>query len=132
MRLQIVTPDRAVLDEEVDEVYAPGANGEFGVLPEHVTFLTSLDIGVLRYRAEGKDEFVAIAGGVTEVLDNVVTILADSAEKRDEIDLERAQAARDRALESMSLTMTPTEVLEARIRLLRALARIRAANRRSG
>lgn len=101
MRLQIVTPDRAVLDEEVDEVYAPGANGEFGVLPEHVTFLTSLDIGVLRYRAGGKDEFVAIAGGVTEVLDDVVTILADSAEKRDEIDLERAQKAAAAASEGL-------------------------------
>ncbi|HJN39523.1 MAG TPA: ATP synthase delta/epsilon chain alpha-helix domain-containing protein, partial [Chloroflexota bacterium] len=67
-----------------------------------------------------------------ELLGDTVTVLADTSERSDEIDLERAQAARDRALEAMSLTMTPTEVLEARIRLLRALARIRAASRRSG
>ena len=60
MRLQIVTPDKAVLDQEVEEVYAPGTNGEFGVLPEHVTFLTSLDTGILRYRVAGSDDYVAI------------------------------------------------------------------------
>jgi F-type H+-transporting ATPase subunit epsilon len=93
MRLQIVTPDQAVLDEEVEEVYAPGTNGEFGILPEHVTFLSSLETGVLRYRVSGKDEFVAIADGVTEVLDDIVTVLADSAEKSSAIDVERAKAA---------------------------------------
>lgn len=97
MRLQIVTPDKAVLDQEVEEVYAPGTNGEFGVLPEHVTFLTSLDTGILRYRVAGSDDYVAIAGGVTEVLDDLVTVLADSAEKKDEIDVERARDAASRA-----------------------------------
>ncbi|MEO2168269.1 MAG: ATP synthase F1 subunit epsilon, partial [bacterium] len=72
MRLQIVTPDQAVLDCEVEEVYAPGTNGEFGILPQHVTFLSSVETGVLRYRVAGKDEFVAISGGVTEVLDDLV------------------------------------------------------------
>lgn len=97
MRLQIVTPDKAVLDTEVEEVYAPGTNGEFGVLPEHVTFLTSLDTGILRYRVGGNDDYVAIAGGVTEVLDDLVTVLADSAEKKDEIDVERAREAAAKA-----------------------------------
>ncbi len=93
MRLQIVTPDQAVLDCEVEEVYAPGTNGEFGILPQHVTFLSSVETGVLRYRVAGKDEFVAISGGVTEVLDDLVTVLADSAEIGSAIDVERAQAA---------------------------------------
>jgi F-type H+-transporting ATPase subunit epsilon len=93
MRLQIVTPDQALLDCEVEEVYAPGTNGEFGILPKHVTFLSSVETGVLRYRVAGKDEFVAISGGVTEVLDDLVTVLADSAEIGSAIDVERAQAA---------------------------------------
>ncbi|MFP6665637.1 MAG: F0F1 ATP synthase subunit epsilon [Deltaproteobacteria bacterium] len=93
MRLQIVTPDRAVLDCEVEEVYAPGTNGEFGILPEHITFLSSLDVGALRYRIAGKDEFVAVSGGVTEVLDDSVTVLADTAEKSAAIDIERAKVA---------------------------------------
>lgn len=86
MRLQLVTPDRQVLDTEIEEVYAPGVEGQFGVLPEHVNFLTALDTGELRYRVDGKDHWVAVAGGVAEVLHDDVTILADSAEMADEID----------------------------------------------
>ena len=108
MRLQIVTPDKAVLDQEVEEVYAPGTNGEFGVLPEHVTFLTSLDTGVLRYRVAGSDDYVAIAGGVTEVLDDLVTVLADSAERKDEIDVERARDAAARAEASLEANIPGT------------------------
>jgi len=101
MRLQIVTPDKAVLDQEVEEVYAPGTNGEFGILPQHITFLTSLDVGVLRYRAEGKDDFVAISGGLTEVLDDSITVLADAAERRHEIDVDRARVAEETANQEM-------------------------------
>ena len=101
MRLQIVTPDKAVLDQEVEEVYAPGTNGEFGILPQHITFLTSLDVGVLRYRAEGKDDFVALSGGLTEVLDDSITVLADAAERRHEIDVDRARVAEETANREM-------------------------------
>lgn len=101
MRLQIVTPDKAVLDQEVEEVYAPGTNGEFGILPQHITFLTSLDVGVLRYRAEGKDDFVAISGGLTEVLDDSITVLADAAERRHDIDVDRARVAEETANREM-------------------------------
>jgi F-type H+-transporting ATPase subunit epsilon len=101
MRLQIVTPDKAVLDQEVEEVYAPGTNGEFGILPQHITFLTSLDVGVLRYRAGGKDDFVAISGGLTEVLDDSITVLADAAERRHEIDVDRARIAEEAANREM-------------------------------
>ena len=101
MRLQIVTPDKAVLDQEVEEVYAPGTNGEFGILPQHITFLTSLDVGVLRYRADGKDDFVAISGGLTEVLDDSITVLADAAERRHEIDVDRARIAEEAANREM-------------------------------
>ncbi len=93
MRLQLVTPDRQVLDTDIEEVYAPGIQGQFGVLPEHVNFLTALDTGELRYRTGGKDHWVAVAGGVAEVLADNVTILADSAELAGEIDPEEARAA---------------------------------------
>ncbi len=93
MRLQLVTPNRQVLDTEIEEVYAPGTQGEFGVLPQHVNFLTSLDTGALRYRTDGKDHWVAVSGGVAEVLADGVTILADSAELAEEIDLDAAKAS---------------------------------------
>lgn len=93
MRLQLVTPDRQVLDTDIEEVYAPGIQGQFGVLPEHVNFLTALDTGELRYRTSGKDHWVAVSGGVAEVLTDAVTILADSAELAEEIDLEAAEAS---------------------------------------
>lgn len=92
MRLQLVTTDRQVLDTDIDEVYAPGIRGQFGVLPQHVNFLTALDTGELRYRLDGKDQWVAVSGGVAEVLGENVTILADSAELAGEIDVELARA----------------------------------------
>ena len=96
MRLQLVTPDRQVLDTEIEEIYAPGIRGQFGVLPEHVNFLTALDTGALRYRADGKDQWVAVSGGVAEVLGESVTVLADGAEVAGQIDAEAvtAEAAR--------------------------------------
>ena len=93
MRLQLVTPDRQVLDTEIEEVYAPGIQGQFGVLPQHVNFLTALDTGELRYRSEGRDHWLAVSGGVAEVLDETVTILADSAEAAEDISEDEARAA---------------------------------------
>ena len=133
LTVELVTPERHVLaEEDVDVVVAPGIDGELAVLPNHAPLVTELSPGVVVLRRGGDEDILAVSGGFLELLGDTVTVLADTSERSDEIDLERAQAARDRALEAMSLTMTPTEVLEARIRLLRALARIRAANRRSG
>ena len=92
MRLQLVTPDRQVLDAEIDEVYAPGVRGQFGILPEHVNFLTALDVGELRYRSGGRDRWVAVAGGVAEVLGEDVTIPADNAAAAEEIDIAALRA----------------------------------------
>ena len=133
LTVELVTPERHVLaEEDVDVVVAPGIDGELAVLPNHAPLVTELSPGVVVLRRGGDEDILAVSGGFLELLGDTVTVLADTSERSDEIDLERAQAARDRALEAMSLTMTPTEVLEARIRLLRALARIRAASRRSG
>ncbi len=90
-QLLIVTPRQAIVDEAVREVTAPGSLGEFGVLPEHVTFLASLEIGMLRYRVDGEPQRLAIRGGFAEVADDVMTVLADDAAFPDDIDPERAR-----------------------------------------
>jgi F-type H+-transporting ATPase subunit epsilon len=102
MRLVVVTPERQLLDVTVEEVYAPGVAGQFGVLPKHVSFLTALVPGEVRYREAGVDHYLAIGGGICEVVDDVVTILADSAEPAADIDVQRAAAAEKRALEHLS------------------------------
>lgn len=133
LTVELVTPERHVLAEaDVDVVIAPGIEGEFAVLPQHAALVTELSPGVMVLRRDGEEDVHAVSGGFLEVLDNTVTVLADTSERSEEIDLERAQAARARALEAMDLKLTPSEILEAQIRLLRALARIKAARRRSG
>jgi F-type H+-transporting ATPase subunit epsilon len=97
IRLRIVTPSRLVLDEEVDEVTAPGELGEFGVLPNHIAFLSTLVPGELSYKQGATRVSLAISGGYAEVLDNVMTVLAPVAEFAWEIDAARAQRARERA-----------------------------------
>jgi len=90
-RLRIVTPERQLLDEDVEEVTAPGAAGEFGVLPDHIAFLTVLAPGRLIYKSGGRRHVLAIFGGYAEVADNVMTVLADGAEPVSEIDAARAE-----------------------------------------
>ena len=93
----MVTPARLVLDEEVDEVTAPGELGEFGVLPNHIAFLSTLVPGELSYRQRTTRTSLAISGGYAEVLDNVMTVLATAAEFAAEIDTGRAQRAKEQA-----------------------------------
>ena len=126
LRLVLVTPERQLLDTEIEEVYAPGVLGQFGVLPEHVNFLTALGTGELRYRTKGVDHYVAVSGGILEVLDDVVTVLADSAEAAEEIDVARAQQADERIRSALARTAADApEIAD----LQAALAR--AANRKA-
>jgi F-type H+-transporting ATPase subunit epsilon len=106
-RLRIVTPERALVDEDVEEVTAPGAAGEFGVLPDHIAFLTVLAPGRLVYKSGGRRTVLAIFGGYAEVADNVMTVLADGAEPVLEIDAQRAEATL-RDAEAKLATMDPT------------------------
>ena len=85
-QLRIVTPNRLLLDEQVREVTGPGSLGEFGVLPDHITFLTSLEIGTLSYRTDRDVRRLAVRGGFAEVMDNVMTVLADDAALPEDID----------------------------------------------
>ena len=93
LKLELVTPYRKVLTEEVDEITATGTLGEFGVLPGHAPFLTSLKIGELSYKIGGKVEHLAVNWGYFEVENDNVVVLVETAERADEIDLERAKAA---------------------------------------
>ena len=124
LRLRIVTPERQMLDEEVDEVTAPGTVGEFGVLPNHVPFLTSLQPGRLLYKQRGQTHTLVIGGGFAEVSDNIMTVLADSAEEVDEINVERALVALKKAEESL-ITLSPTEPTFAEVDAARRRAQVR-------
>ena len=127
-RLRIVTPERLLLDEEVEEVIAPGAAGEFGVLPDHITFLTALAPGRLIYRTGGQRHVIAIFGGYAEVVDNVMTVLADGAELAGKIDLEIARRAQQEAEGALAtLDVAAPEYVIARRALDQQTARVAAA-----
>ena len=128
--LEVVTPEKSVVSEEAQIVVAPGEMGEFGVLTGHTPFMTSLKTGILRYEdSNGKERFVFISGGFAEALPDRVTILADSAERRSEIDAERAQTALDRA-EKRLAREDDVDYTRARAALARAMVRIRLAKTR--
>ena len=101
MKLEIVTPYKKVVDIEVDEVTATGKLGEFGVLPGHAPFLTSLKIGELCYKADGTAVSMALNWGYFEIKDDKIIILVETAEYAEDIDVERARAAQDRAEEAL-------------------------------
>jgi len=92
LRLRVVTPTRMVVDADVVDLTAPGSEGQLGILPLHVTFLGQLDIGVLQYTESGVTKRLVVHGGYAEVIDDVVTILADDAEFPEEIDVDGAKA----------------------------------------
>ena len=131
IKLEIVTPDKAVVSEDTQIVMAPGTLGEFGVLIGHTPFLTTLKVGMVRYTdADDKEHRVFVSGGFAEALPDKVTILAESAERRRDIDLERARAALDRAKQRMEAAQKDkVEYARARAALERALHRLRAAGK---
>ena len=128
IELQIVVPDRAIVKEQVDEVEIPGVDGYFGVLPGHTPLLAGLSVGELWYRKGQEKTYLAIAYGFAEVLPDKVTILAQLAERADEIDKERAERARERAsgrLEGKS----DLDYARARIALMKSLTRLQVSSR---
>jgi F-type H+-transporting ATPase subunit epsilon len=123
--LEVVTPQKAIVSEEAEIVVAPGSEGEFGALKGHTTFLTSLKIGTLRYKdVNGKERYLFINGGFAEVLPDKVTILAESAERRKNIDVERATKAKERAEKRLAAKAADTDLVRAEVALRRALYRL--------
>ncbi|MBN2141435.1 MAG: F0F1 ATP synthase subunit epsilon [Desulfovibrionaceae bacterium] len=132
--LEIVTPDQKVLSQEVDYVAAPGALGEFGVLVNHIPFLSALGIGNLYYKDGGKVFYVFVAGGFAEVTGQKVTVLAEVAEKAVDIDVERVQKARERAETRLAQAQDNVDYARAQAALRRAMSRMTCyqAGRKAG
>src|SRR5258705_6094041 len=130
LKLEIVTPDRALLGEEVDEVVVPGSEGEFGVLPGHTPLLSMLKIGELWYRQGQEKHYLAVAFGFVEVLPDRVTVLAQVGERAQEIDVQRAERAKQRAeqrLAQLHLTAVDLDIQRAPISLLQSLMALHVA-----
>ena len=129
LTLQIVSADRLLVQEEVDEVEIPGADGYFGVLPGHTPLLALLQVGELWYRRGQEKTYLSIAFGFAEVQPDRVTILAEIAEKAEEIDIARAEAAKKRAEERLVKATVDMDFERARIALLKSLIRLQVASR---
>lgn len=129
LTLEIVTPDRALVNEQVDEVELPGSEGYFGVLPGHTELLASLQVGELWYRIGQEKHYLAIAFGFVEVLPDHVTVLARIAEKASDIDVARAEAAKKRAEERISRPAADMDFERARVALMKSLIRLQVASR---
>ncbi len=130
--LEIVTPSRMVLSEEVELATAPGSEGMFGVMANHAPLLSTLKIGEMRYTSGGNAVRMAVSGGFVEVSGNRMTVLAESAERSEEIDVERALRAKERAerrLQEATAAAERIDVARAQAALARALTRLRVAGR---
>ena len=129
IHLQIVSADRPLVNESVDEIQIPGADGYFGVLPGHTPLLATLQVGQLWYRQGQDKHFLSLAFGFAEVQPDRVTILAQIAEKAEEIDITRAEAAKKRAEERLARPTMDVDFERARIALLKSLIRLQVASR---
>ena len=127
--LEVVTPDHLLLSQQVDEVIAPGTEGEFGVLPGHAHFLSTLTIGDLRYRVGEVTSHMSVLWGFAQVTPTRVTILAEIAEKAEDIDIERAEASVAKAQRRLEVGGLPSELKEAQISLEKARLRKKLAER---
>lgn len=130
LKLEVVTPEKSVVSEEAQIVMAPGSLGEFGVLIGHTPFLTTLKIGTIRYKdAGGTEKYVFVNSGFTEALPDKVTVLAESAERRKDIDIERAKAAMERAEKRLAEDRSKEDIdfRRANVALSRAVERVKLA-----
>ena len=129
LTLEIVTPERALVSEQVDEVQLPGAEGYFGVLPGHTPLLATLQVGELWYRIGQEKHYLAVAFGFVEVLPDRVTVLAQLAERPEDIDVPRAEAAKKRAEERIARPPSDIDFERARIAMMKSLIRLQVAAR---
>ncbi|SFQ97929.1 F0F1 ATP synthase subunit epsilon [Desulfoscipio geothermicus] len=127
-RLEVVTPERKVYSEDIRFVVLPGSEGELGILPEHAPLVSALKIGQVRVQHEGKTLKIAVSGGFAEVRNNRVTVLANAAEREDQINLERAQAAKERAEQRLASGGSDIDTARAEAALKRAINRIKTVS----
>jgi len=129
LSLEVVTPERQVLHEDVDSIQLPGLDGYLGILPGHAPLLTELGAGVLSFKKGAETRYATALGGFAEVLANRVIVLAERSELADEIDLGRAEAARERALKRLQEKAGEVDFQRAQLALERSLTRIQVAPR---
>ncbi len=129
LTIELVTPDRSVVHEEVDEIQIPGAQGYLGVLPGHTPLLTTLQVGELWFRQGEEKVFVSVAFGFAEIVPDRVIILAQLAERAEEIDIARAEAAQARARERLNTPTAEVDFERARIALMKSVIRLQVASR---
>lgn len=127
LHLKITTHEKVVFDADVDEIYSKGIQGEFGILPNHIPFMSALDIGVTKVIIDGKPEYFSTMGGVFQLKDNEALILTQTAEKGSEIDVVRAEDAKERAAARLEAGGDDLDVKRAEIALARAAARLKAS-----
>lgn len=127
IRLEFVTPERAIAHEDVDEVELPGEEGFFAVLPGHAPLLAALKTGPIWYRSGGEKRFAFISGGFAEVTADRVSVLATVAERSEDIDIARAEAAKRRAEDRLAKPASDIDMERARIAMLRAISRLQIA-----
>lgn len=126
-QLEVVTPDKTVVSADVDMVVCPGTEGEFGLLPHHVSLLSALKIGPLRYLQGDKEKTMFISGGFVDMNNNICSVLAETAEIAEDIDVARAQAAKERAERRLEEHREDLDELRAETALQRAIMRLRIA-----
>jgi len=128
LKLDVVTPDRTMLSEDITSLVVPAVEGYLGVLPNHAPMIVGLVPGAVKYRIDDKVKFLSISGGFMEIGANKVTLLADCAEKSEEIDRERALAAKGRAEQRLKERPDGLDVQRAELALRRALARLKVSD----
>lgn len=130
MQLDIVTAERLVSSDQVDVLVAPGGDGELAILPHHAPLLTTLKPGEMRVVKDGEESYIAVSGGFLEMIGNTVTVLADTAERAEEIDVERSEEALRRARERISEAPAEADLERAMATIRRSQARLMVARRR--
>lgn len=127
--LEIVTPDKTVVKEDVEMAVCPGSEGEFGILPNHESILAALNIGMLHYQKGNSEENIFIAGGFLDMNNNICSILAEAAEKASDIDVARAKLAKERAEKRLAEKNEDLDELRATIALQKAIMRLNVASK---
>jgi len=128
LKLEVVTPERKVLSEEITSIIVPAIEGYMGILPNHAPMISGLEPGIIKYKVSGEYKKMAISGGFLEVSNNKASILANTAELAEEVDVKRAQEAKDRAEQRLH-DKSGVDLLRAELALKRAIARLRATGR---
>lgn len=130
LHLKIITPQKVIIDEQIDAFYSKSVAGEFGILPGHIPYMTDLDIGVTQYIKDNAKEYVSTMGGVIQVKDGTITVLSDTAELGEQVDVTRARSAKERAEARLKAGTADIDVDRAQMALARAMARIQAASKK--